>query len=437
MLLSLAHLQPISAAKCPSAPWIIHRVRPLSTQANTMAMEIGKKPYAADIVHRLLEHYRVLGSRQQEGNPNGGLWVCERKPKERALYNSLNRQVQHYGWGPAFDCLSILDDGGKNRTTYNRARKLYSDIKAFSDMVSSLAPKVLRNYGLQWENVFSSEHLAYRAPDFYRECNLAGALGHRRKGNWAVAAMLTNVSISIVMKQWDRGYFMEPISVDNKSMRHFSFSMPKCSNGNLSGFENGSATIATWGGRPSWSHFSSRRIEENPAIVEALYRGEHEKELVEDSDTVSNLAILLLPAVLALVPLALFHDVGLSLTYVYILVTDVVSVLPVAIKGTELLWYGSKKHYATVSYLYGAETAKDIAVAETWVASCGMKEFVQEQGIGLLTTALCAMIVGIVLEFITRWEVSKHKKRRDRFHEYRRANREPRGLLWYIGGKTK
>ncbi len=149
---------------------------------------------------------------------------------------------------------------------------------------------------------------------------------------------------------------------------------------------------------------------------------------------------MLLPAVLTLVPIGLFQDVSLSSTLVYILVTDIVSVLPVAIKGTELLWYGSKKHYATVSYLYGAETAKDIATAETWVASCGMKEFVQEKGIGLLTTALCAMIVGIVLEFVIRWQVTKYKKFYDRFHEFGPTNRDCRhenhGLLWYLHVKN-
>ncbi len=166
-----------------------------------------------------------------------------------------------------------------------------------------------------------------------------------------------------------------------------------------------------------------------------FYR-EHEKELVEDSDTFSSLAILLLPAALALVPLGLFQDVSLSLALLYTLATDVVSVLPVAIKGVELLVYTSKTHYATVSNVLGAGTEKDVAVAETWVASCAMKNAYREKGIALLTTAISAMFVGIFYEFITRGYLARFKTRKDiRFH-FEMAGRpqsyEGSGLLWYL-----
>lgn len=113
---------------------------------------------------------------------------------------------------------------------------------------------------------------------------------------------------------------------------------------NLTSFTIATATLATWGGKPTWSHFDPSAFWLNPALELASHRGEHQKDLVEDSETASNLAILMLLTALALVPHRLFQDVSLLLTLLYTVATDIISVLPVATKGFELILYASNEH---------------------------------------------------------------------------------------------
>lgn len=120
------------------------------------------------------------------------------------------------------------------------------------------------------------------------------------------------------------------------------------------------------------------------------------KSIVEDSLTASNIAILMLPVALALVPLGLFQDASLLVTLFFALATDVISVLPAAIKGFELIIYGTRS-----SYLYGGRTATDLAVAETWAAVCKIK-LDRNEGTAILSTAIALMNLEIALEFIYR-----------------------------------
>ncbi len=158
------------------------------------------------------------------------------------------------------------------------------------------------------------------------------------------------------------------------------------------------------------------------------------EELVASSGSASNMAILLLPLILALVPLGLFQDVSLTMALLYTLATDIVSVLPVALKGIELLSGDTSKH-STVSYVYGKPGKENFAVAETWAAACRQDEGFREKGIALLFTALAAMVIGIILEIVARAQVSKYKIEQKR--DYARVHEIPPpyeggGLLWHM-----
>lgn len=128
-----------------------------------------------------------------------------------------------------------------------------------------------------------------------------------------------------------------------------------------------------------------------------------------DSDTASNIAILLLPVGLALLPLSLFQDVGTGVTLLYVLFTDIISVLPVAIKGVELIELAAHEHNARTAYVYGSYKSQVVAT-EMWVSSCKLKDFVRIRGIALLTVAFTSMIVGLILEFVVRHRLEKYKE---------------------------
>lgn len=128
-----------------------------------------------------------------------------------------------------------------------------------------------------------------------------------------------------------------------------------------------------------------------------------------DSDIASNLAILILPTFLALVPLSLFQDVGTGVTVVYVLFTDVISVLPIGIKGVELLELATHEHYSRSGYVYGSDQSPILAV-EMWVSLCRLRPFVRIRGIILLVIAGVATFAGIVLEFAVKAKVEKYKR---------------------------
>lgn len=428
LVLGLLLVQTVAAA-CPTNSKFQDRVFPIASNGRTMAAELGKDASSRDALSRIVKHYRGLGKRRAEPNPVSERWFCEdtRNGKLEGMLGGASEQTELYGWGKPVPCVAELDEGGPSG--YRQAEQLYRDIKTFSKKITSVGVAVLREYGLQWREVHSSQILEYDVGEHpYRVCKLASSVGYRHGGRWSVSAVLTNMTLLKVAPAGTRGYFAERIT-DPGSAPLFA---PMCTGPNNAQVRNVTASVANWAGRPSWTHFASSKLEENPALQAALRRGEHPKELVEDSDTASSIAILLLPAGLALVPIGLFEDVSLALTLMYIVATDIVSVLPVAIKGIELLIYAAQKHYAIVSYMYGGETLRDVAVAETWVASCGMRGRVSEKGIALLLTAVVAMLLGLVLEFATRWKTSKYRFRRNEIHamEQLSAN-ESGGLLFF------
>lgn len=440
-----------SAKDCPTPPWQVNRIRPLQSSNSTLSARINNVPAEKELVQQILNFYRRLGQRSEDGTPNGGRWECHTQPILKAHFDSVKRLMSHFGFGKPHDCLSVIDDGAYNDKTHRSSLDLYDSIVKFNHIVKSYAPDVLRDYGIGWDvrNIFLNELLLdIDSPEQYRQCVLAKSLAYRVNGTWGLVSMFTNVSNDIAVRANERGYFSETVSLtENQEVVPFNFRMPTCEKVttepevkmNLMSFETGSAYNSSWEGKPTWSHFGMREMSLNPALQTALLRGQHEKEIVGDSQTPSNLAILLLPAALALVPLGLFQDVSLAVTLLYTLATDVISVLPVAIKGIELIVYGSKVHTATVSYLYGAGNLNDLAAGETWVAKCRMKPNLKFEGIAILTTALATMIVGILLEFLTRvWVKRLRRRHRMDVDEFLKKDLpEPEasssgGLLWMI-----
>lgn len=406
-----------SAEECPVYRWQVDRTKPLQASNGTLASRMNSSPEEKKLVEHILEHYENLGQRRSQGNTKGELRECFARPALENIRVSAGALVKQYGFGDIYDCLTVLDDGGRKIPTYRTSLDLFKLIVKFNDIVLAHAPEVLRSYGLPWgkETIYQSEMLGGLSPAGYRKCSLAKSLAYRVNGSWTLASMFTNVSKDISAKKFERGYFSEALTVNEyQKVVPVPLRMPTCKTVdeekkkmNLTGYESGTAYLASWAGRPTWTHFQMRELWYNPALEAALFRGQHEKELVQDSDTASNLAILFLPAALALVPLGLFQDVSISVTLLYILATDVVSVLPVAIKGIELLVYSSKVHTATASYLYGARTATDLAAAETWVANCWMTPRIRNEGIAILFTAIAVMLFGILLEVLTTSKIRR------------------------------
>lgn len=178
----------------------------------------------------------------------------------------------------------------------------------------------------------------------------------------------------------------------------------------LDHYKNGTGILKTHRGSMPWPHYRTGHLQHCLAILQELQNGDFERNMAEDSDSFSSLSILLLAILLSLVPIAVFQDARVIAVVLYAAVTNVLSVLPISIKGIELAVYGSRRHYAFSSNMHGMNSGSLSSVAETFAAGCRMIPSVRQKGIGLLAFACAAMVLGIALEIISRRYVGKFRR---------------------------
>lgn len=150
---------------------------------------------------------------------------------------------------------------------------------------------------------------------------------------------------------------------------------------------------------------------ENPAVRSALGRTRDSEEQALDSTKGSNVAILVLSAMLTLVPVAAFADVSWLVTEAYAVFTELLACVPLGIKGVELILLSLRKQTAAVSWVYGMETDKDIGIVETWAAQCIPIKSTFITRLLFLFAALGAILVGAGLEIHMRNRLYRKKKK--------------------------
>lgn len=64
--------------------------------------------------------------------------------------------------------------------------------------------------------------------------------------------------------------------------------------------------------------------------------------------------------------------------------------------------------YARGGYTYGNKDS-DVLVVEMWASQCHFESSVRQRGIALLTVAISATILGLILEFTIRWQLVRMK----------------------------
>jgi len=110
------------------------------------------------------------------------------------------------------------------------------------------------------------------------------------------------------------------------------------------------------------------------------------------------------------------NNVFLLLTYA--ILTDVLTTLPLAIKGIEILDYSQNQHTRCVAWSVGAETDKELAIIEMWCANCTNLTKFRTFGIALTSLAALFCLTGLAFEFMAyRWQ--RKKLERFRNHRYR------------------
>lgn len=170
---------------------------------------------------------------------------------------------------------------------------------------------------------------------------------------------------------------------------------------------NGTTFVRTSGGIVPFAYVPMG-VDENPALSEAMRLNEVAVDQARDAITLSNVAILALPMVVSLVPVAFIADLNTCATLLYVVFTDLLAVLPFLIKGVELVYTGSAQRGETVAYHIGSP---ELGLLEVWSVACQGDSSFQALGIAFICVAVGTMIVGLVLELVAA-NVMRRKRRR-------------------------
>lgn len=168
--------------------------------------------------------------------------------------------------------------------------------------------------------------------------------------------------------------------------------------------ERGAAVLEYRDGPVTAGEFSVAFAPDNSAVKEALRLGEHDIQQAKDATTPSNIAILALPLAMNLVPVALIADINTIGMLIYTVLTDVLTAVPLAIKGVEVVLIGREEKTAVVTRITGGELAEgaENKAAEIWIAKCRPRGRLRLTGGVLLGVALGFMVGGIVAEFVAK-----------------------------------
>lgn len=157
--------------------------------------------------------------------------------------------------------------------------------------------------------------------------------------------------------------------------------------------------------------------EEIPALVSAMEESNLWIQQSQDAVTLSSLAILIFPVFLNLVPIALLAHVKTLTMLLYTVMSDVVTVVPLGIKGLELINIEKRRNIASTiritSFSNGTETER--AAMQMWVAECKVNQGVHTLGVAFLTIAVVSLVVGVSLEFLARAYMTKRRLKRRLF----------------------
>lgn len=289
---------------------------------------------------------------------------------------------------------------------------LFQAVTRHSDLVNQTAARAAFAAGVSsnWTN-------PSRAREFVHEvrsqiCNYDYTAFVKLDGKWFLAERITNEQRNVVLDVGKRNFLYEYIRPGDQphpmELRNFQTDVVQ---------EDASTVLGLFMGIVTGSAFSVIFPTDNLAVEDAIHLGEHQTQQADDATTPSNIAILAFPLVMNVVPVALIADVNTFGMLVYTILTDILTAVPLAIKGVEVLLVGRRYNDAAVTRITGANADPDpsdrtVKAAEVWVAECHAKGSLTAKGVILLLVAVAFMVGGVIAEFwARRWVIRRNAQK--------------------------
>ncbi|PXF42616.1 hypothetical protein BWQ96_07666 [Gracilariopsis chorda] len=248
-------------------------------------------------------------------------------------------------------------------------------------------------------------------------CRLENAIAYRINSTLYIQKSLTNHPINAFVPDFERAYISEFIDHSYKTL---PIVHPRW---NDSVLQSASTILQTAQGKADFTSVPMTPSE-NPALTNAIRHNQVVIDLASDAIVPSNIAVLALPMVMTLIPVAFVAELSTFPTFLYVVFTDLFSVLPFVIKGFELFHSSEVRSKEMIAYYVGSRTDGKI---ELWVAQCTGEEGFRKVGIAFLIIALCVTTLGMALE-IFAWERMKVRSQRPQ-QQQQHAHQGPFGAL--------
>ncbi len=298
----------------------------------------------------------------------------------------------------------------KNYTT-----SLKDALPKWARWLNKSSPQIAKKAGQNWGQKAAGVARFWYPDRENQNCTLWHTMGVRSGGNWYVQARVTADSSSTDNTAGsDNNYIIEHIRAASKTSYGAPLLMKRLpTNDDASNFSASTTAFETWSRPAPDSVGVNADISRNVAFRAALSEGDNWHQQAQDAEQVSNTAILLLPLAMNLVPVALIADVNTFGMLLYTALTDVLTTVPLCIKGVELINISKLYFTATSAQITGdLEKVQEMAVAEAWVAKCRLKEHESHfrRGVIFVALSLTLMLFGVACEFVARWYVKEKKK---------------------------
>ena len=172
----------------------------------------------------------------------------------------------------------------------------------------------------------------------------------------------------------------------------------------------GSTIISRWGGRAALASVGNMNFDQNPTLIQAFRRNEKTIDIASDSITGSNIAILALPMVMTLLPVAFITELPSLAMLTYVIFTDIFSVIPFLIKGMELIETSSNND---IFASYRSGTMK-MGQTEIWIGSCQGENNFQKIGITFVVISLVTIMMALGCEILATRYVRRRRLQGER-----------------------
>ena len=268
---------------------------------------------------------------------------------------------------------------------------------------------------VDWKHPSVVSNSAWKRPD--KKCELS-VVGMMRVGDtWFSNMLFSNGPVHMSRKMYELQFAQEFYYIDpsGKKTRPMIQRFPSFKSEKNDGpfVRNTTTTFSRKGGQVEQVIFFPIPPATNPAIISAATKADSMIKHIHDALSPSSLMLLFLPATMTLFPIALVSYVRTNVLMAFMLLSDVLSIAPLAIKGVELIYIGWTTFRSVATRIHGSSNGikEEAAGGELWVAECRSRVNGGTYGVVFIALAFVLMVLGIFLELWARQYVRRRHAR--------------------------